>query len=366
MGVFITLHSYSELVLWPWGYSYAIAPNFTGLQTLGRKMAFFNDYLPEKSSALYTASGTTDDFAYGELGIAAFTFEMGTSFFQDCSTFESHIYPDNLAALLYAAKAAQLPYQAAAGPDVLDLLVSPASAAAGTPVQLTGLADDTRYSSNNGVEPTQAIVSAVYYLDTPPWRTTTPVTYTLATQDGVFDESLENLSATIQTGSLAPGRHIVFVKAKDANGHWGAYSAIFLDITTADPSPTPTQTVTATPSRTPTRTATQTLTASPTSSVTPSLTASPSATRTMTPTHTSTASPTASPTPTRTPTRTGTATLTRTPSPTSSASPTASPTPTRTPTLTPSPSITPTVTPSLTPTTPRPVVIYLPILFANP
>ena len=113
------MHSFSELVLWPWGFGSQLAPNSTALQTLGRRFAWFNDYYPEQSIGLYPTDGTTDDFAYGELGLAAYTFELGTSFFQDCGTFENTILPDNLQALLYAAKTSRTPYITPAGPDTL-------------------------------------------------------------------------------------------------------------------------------------------------------------------------------------------------------------------------------------------------------
>ena len=62
-------------------------------------------------------------------GVAAFTFEMGDDFFQDCPTFESIILPDNRAALLYAFKAARRPYQTPAGPDSLQATACSAQAA---------------------------------------------------------------------------------------------------------------------------------------------------------------------------------------------------------------------------------------------
>jgi hypothetical protein len=43
-GIFITLHSHSELVLWPWGYTFAAAPNRTGLKAIGDKLAGYNGY----------------------------------------------------------------------------------------------------------------------------------------------------------------------------------------------------------------------------------------------------------------------------------------------------------------------------------
>ncbi len=48
-GVFMDIHSYSDLVLWPWGFTSSAAPNGTALQTMGRKLAYFNGYTPEQS-----------------------------------------------------------------------------------------------------------------------------------------------------------------------------------------------------------------------------------------------------------------------------------------------------------------------------
>jgi carboxypeptidase T len=115
-GLLISLHSYSNLVLWPWGWTHDAVPNQAQLQTLGRKFAYFNNYMPESSSALYMTTGDTTDWAYGELGIPAYTFELGETFFQSCSDLPQ-IREENLGALLYAAKVARTPYLTASGPD---------------------------------------------------------------------------------------------------------------------------------------------------------------------------------------------------------------------------------------------------------
>jgi carboxypeptidase T len=130
-GVYLDIHSYSELVLWPWGFTSDVAPNGPALQTLGRKLAYFNGYEPDQSIGLYPTDGTTVDFAYGDLGLAAYTFELGTAFFESCSLFEETIVPDNLPALLYAAKVARAPFLTPAGPEALDAAVAPASAGGG-------------------------------------------------------------------------------------------------------------------------------------------------------------------------------------------------------------------------------------------
>ena len=228
-GVYLDIHSYGDLALWPWGFTHDLPPNSTALQTLGRKLAFFNNYEPDQARGLYLMDGTTDAFGYGELGLASYTFELGTTFFQDCSTFEGTILPDNLPALLYAAKVVRTPYLTPAGPDALELTVSPAGLIPGDPAQLTAIIDDTRYNHSNGAESAQHIAAAEFYLDVPPWiTTTTPIAYPMAVADGALDETIEKVEATIDTSGLSAGRHIVFVRGQDALGNWGPVSARFL------------------------------------------------------------------------------------------------------------------------------------------
>lgn len=232
-GVFLDLHSYGELVLWPWGFTYEPAPNGTALQTLGRKLAYFNDYEPQQAAALYPTDGATDGFAYGELGVAAFAFEMGTRFFQSCTAFEATIYPDNLAALLYAAKAAQAPYLIPAGPDALEVAVSPVEVMAGEPVTLTARLHDDRFSRRNGVEPVQAVARATYHVGRSPWTTeTATLVGSMAPADGSFDQEEEWTMAVLDTSGLTSGRHLIYVRGQDTDGNWGAVGAAFLEIRT--------------------------------------------------------------------------------------------------------------------------------------
>lgn len=230
-GIFLDLHSYSELVLWPWGFTNSAAPNGTALQTLGRKFAYFNNYEPEQSIGLYPTDGTTDDFAYGTLGVPAYTFEMGTDFFQACSTFESTIVPDNLPALVYAAKAARRPYQTPAGPDVLSVTATPTTTIAGTLVTLNASADDTRYKAGSG-EPTQNIAAARYTIDAPSW-VTGAISYPLSAADGSLNSSVEAITAQLSTAGIAPGRHSVFIEAQDASSNWGVPTAVFIWVSAA-------------------------------------------------------------------------------------------------------------------------------------
>ncbi len=229
-GIHIDVHSYSQLVLWPWGDTATPAPNGAALQTLGRKFAFFNGYTPQQSIGLYATDGTSDGVSYGELGVPAYTIELGTSFFQSCTDYNNTIKPNNLPALIYAAKVVRTPYLTPGGPDLTSVALSSSTVPAGTAVTLSGSATDTRFNNSNGAEATQAIAAAEYYIDTPPWAGGTA--RALAAADGTFNSTTEGLSGSIDTTGLATGKHIVFVRAQDAGGAWGAISATYLTIGT--------------------------------------------------------------------------------------------------------------------------------------
>ncbi len=232
-GVFITLHSAAGLVLWPWGWTSTDSPNATQLQTLGRRLAFYNGYTPQQSNDLYTTDGTTDDWSYGKLGIASFTFEMGTDFFQDCSSFNGTIYPENRDSLLYAFKTARQPYMNPDGPDSINVTAVPGAAEPGELVQLTAIADGTRFGGSG--EPIHTITEARYSIDNPSWITDT-VTYPMTSFDGTFNENVEDIVGTIDTSGLSSGRHTIFVESKNAN-NWGVVSSTFLYI--VDPGVSP-------------------------------------------------------------------------------------------------------------------------------
>ncbi len=237
-GIHLDIHSYSELVLWPWGATNAPAPNGPALQTLGRKFAFFNGYTPTQSIGLYPTDGTSDGPSYGELGVAAYTFELGTSFFQSCSVFNNVIKPGNLPALIYAAKVVRTPYITPAGPDVTALALageaSGSGVPAGTAVALTASVSDARFNNSNGSEAVQAIAAAEASIGMPPWHPDAqPVP--LQAADGSFNSVTEALSGSLDTSGLAPGRHLVYVRGQDASGAWGAVSAVFLNVSAATP-----------------------------------------------------------------------------------------------------------------------------------
>ncbi len=78
----IDFHTYSELVLWPYGYTTTnVIGSITAdieatFRTIGQNMAATNGYTPEQASDLYIADGTIDDWLWGQHRIFGYTFEM--------------------------------------------------------------------------------------------------------------------------------------------------------------------------------------------------------------------------------------------------------------------------------------------------
>ncbi len=236
-GLFFDVHSYSQLVVWPWGDTAAAAPNGQALQTLGRRIAWFNGYTPAQSSDpdfLYTTDGSTVDTFYGVLGAPSFTIELGTSFFESCTNFESSTLPLNLAALIYAARTAHAPYRLAAGPDAHSISLSPSRIIAGQvkQVQVRAIIDDTRLSTVNGTQATREVSAARASFALPPGESDA-IAFAMRADDGVFDSANEGVFASLPTTALAAGRHLVYVQGSTADGATmipGAPDAVFLDV----------------------------------------------------------------------------------------------------------------------------------------
>ncbi|WP_181765658.1 M14 family metallopeptidase [Streptomyces albidus (ex Kaewkla and Franco 2022)] len=78
----IDFHTYSELVLWPFGWTYDdTAEGLTqddrdAFAAVGEKMGASNGYTAEQSSDLYITDGSIDDWLWGDQKVFAYTFEM--------------------------------------------------------------------------------------------------------------------------------------------------------------------------------------------------------------------------------------------------------------------------------------------------
>jgi carboxypeptidase T len=78
----IDFHTYSELVLWPFGWTDdetttgMTQDDHDAFAAVGEKMADSNGYTPEQSSELYITDGAIDDYLWGTQKVFAYTFEM--------------------------------------------------------------------------------------------------------------------------------------------------------------------------------------------------------------------------------------------------------------------------------------------------
>jgi hypothetical protein len=85
----ISYHSYSQLVLYPWGYTSELCDDAKMFHALAESMATFNGYAPGPASGLYPANGVSDDWMYGEQLIKdvayTYTYEVGTEFYPPTS-----------------------------------------------------------------------------------------------------------------------------------------------------------------------------------------------------------------------------------------------------------------------------------------
>jgi carboxypeptidase T len=81
----ITYHSFSQLILYPWGYTLEPIPDSSDLATMTKlaermqgliRGVHGSTYTPQQSSQLYLTAGDTTDWTYGEYGIPSFTIEL--------------------------------------------------------------------------------------------------------------------------------------------------------------------------------------------------------------------------------------------------------------------------------------------------
>lgn len=118
ISVLVSYHTFSELILWPWGHVDEELPNKKDLavfKTMGNAMAKMTGYTPMKSGDLYLASGDTCDWAYGVHGIFAFTFEldpksMWEGGFYPGQSVLSEVFNKNLEPALYMIESSKNPY----------------------------------------------------------------------------------------------------------------------------------------------------------------------------------------------------------------------------------------------------------------
>ncbi|NJN67287.1 MAG: hypothetical protein HC884_11530 [Chloroflexaceae bacterium] len=241
-GVLISLHSYAEKVLWPWGYTSDPPTDGPALQQLGERLAQFNGYTPQQAVRFYPTSGTIEDWAYGTLGVASYTIEIGpppdrlnycSGFMppHECLDIANGVgfWGENAPALQYAARVARSPYGQPGGPQVRSVAVVSDT----WPLLLTATLDGGQ----------QPVLAAEAYIGKAPWDGGTPLA--LEPLDGAFDSPLEQAQlvvpwhgapATAGTDQWVAGGGrepqnepvLALVRGQNAAGTWGPMHAAWL------------------------------------------------------------------------------------------------------------------------------------------
>ncbi|MEM6793966.1 MAG: LamG-like jellyroll fold domain-containing protein [Acidobacteriota bacterium] len=218
-GLFIQLHSPFRTVSWPWADTASPAPNAAGLRAIGEKLGSLSGYeTGQTHDLIYRMTGNADDWVYGELGAPALLIEVGEGLMPPFHRVDNVLWPEMREAFIYAAKIARTPYLTVRGPETLGVVVE---AAAGG-VEIAARVDD-------GESGGQAVSAAEAYLAAPPWDSAA-VPVPLEAVDGSFDSAAEDVAGFLSTAGLGVGRHTVWVRARDAEGSWGATSAVFVEV----------------------------------------------------------------------------------------------------------------------------------------
>ncbi|RLF50106.1 MAG: hypothetical protein DRN20_00100 [Thermoplasmata archaeon] len=77
-SISLSYHSFGELIVYPWGYTYDPTPDDSLFKDLGARMARYNGYKVIKGSDLYLTSGDLDDWLYGAAHTLPFTIELNS------------------------------------------------------------------------------------------------------------------------------------------------------------------------------------------------------------------------------------------------------------------------------------------------
>jgi carboxypeptidase T len=125
INLLVTYHSYGNLVLWPWGYTYNSIADENDRKVheiLGQGYASYTGYTPQQASDLYIADGTTDDWSYGTtqndaMPCFSWTVELAGGGFYPSPSVLPGMCADNMDGIMYLLEYAEDPYSVL--PDVL-------------------------------------------------------------------------------------------------------------------------------------------------------------------------------------------------------------------------------------------------------
>ena len=222
-GVLIDVHSYGQDFFWPFGYSSLDSPNEYELKAFAKKMSSYTFPIYSSENFVYATSGDTTDYAYSATGVAAYTAEMGTSFYQSCSYFEEYEKTNAFGFLLYAARVTNAPYVHPKGPDVISMDLSSNTLTPNENLELTVLVSDNHRGSGYSSS-FQNIQRIDLFIDKHPYENNATVIAQIEPQTNSM-VAIETFEVPLQ--SYDTGQHIVYIQAHDIEGPGPIYSLFF-------------------------------------------------------------------------------------------------------------------------------------------
>lgn len=211
--VLVDWHNYGRLNLHSWGETGAPGPD--GHREFAERISKLNTYEARPGVGLYPTSGTTTDWAIADLGAVGLTIETGTEDFLTDAGYDL-IRRENMPALFeLASLAGRDPIAAARGPMVAGPGVYEPDAGGGR--QLGAWITEARSGG-------QAIAGAELTYD-PRSRPGTGIE--LPAADGAWDSPDEGVAFPLGR-RRGPKDGLAYVRAQDADGNWGAPTAVWM------------------------------------------------------------------------------------------------------------------------------------------
>lgn len=145
------------------------------------------------------------------------TFELGTAFYQACTTFENTIYPLNLKPLLYLAKISRAPFSMGRGPDITGLNVTES----GGMLTITAAASDSAFSKANVPTARQTVTEIRAFVNVHPYSYPASA---LDTNGYVLTNGMVTVNVAALTSTV---RYAVYAIAKDSAGFRGPLTSVY-------------------------------------------------------------------------------------------------------------------------------------------
>jgi carboxypeptidase T len=80
ISISISYHTYGDLVLYPWGYTFLPPKDKPLFVSIGENISSIDHYVVSQAIGLYPTLGDACDWQYGTHGVLAFTIELGTTY----------------------------------------------------------------------------------------------------------------------------------------------------------------------------------------------------------------------------------------------------------------------------------------------